>query len=77
MRLTLRQLSVYIGHIPTIMAKEAMTSSVIASMPYMDDETRNEVLRDWQIVSGGEASVGVPDKIEFKDFAQEIKQRIV
>jgi len=76
MRMTLRQLSLWHGHIPVIMAKEAMTAAVVASMPYMEEESRIEVLRDWAEVAGTEAPEQ-GERISFEDFTQEIKQRIV
>jgi hypothetical protein len=77
MRLTLRQLSVYLEHIPAIMAKEALTQSMVASMPYMDDDTRNEVLRDWQAVAGHEVTAGVPERVSGDDVIEAIKERVV
>jgi uncharacterized protein YcsI (UPF0317 family) len=78
MRLTLRQLSVYQSHIPSLMAQEAMTQSVVASVPYMDEETRGEVMRDWQAVAGQEVTAGVPERISFDDFVKgDMKERVV
>ena len=71
MRLTLRQLSVYLNHIPVIMAKEAMTQSVISSMPHMDEETRAEVLRDWAAIAG--TDLATADPISEEDFREDIK----
>lgn len=76
MRLTLRQLGVYLGHIPVILAKEAMTASLVASMPYMEEESRLEVLHDWAIIAGTEPPEA-GERISFEDFKQtDMQQRI-
>jgi len=65
-----------------IVAKEAMLQSVVASMPYMDDENRTNVLRSWAEVADEpfvEKEKPLPpntDRISFEDFKHEIKQRI-
>lgn len=77
MRMTLRQLSLYLNHIPTIMAKEAMTASVVASVPYMETETRHELLTDWSTVAGTTPPEPPTERISFEEFSREIQQPIV
>jgi hypothetical protein len=78
MRLTLRQLSLYLNHIPTIMAKEALTAAQVASTPHMDEESRLNVLTDWSVVAGTlPPEPESVERISFDDFSREIKQPIV
>lgn len=58
------------------MAKEAMMSAMVASLPHMEEETRAEVLNDWARAADQEP-VTSGEKIGFDDFASEIKQRIM
>jgi len=75
MRLTLRQLGVYLGHIPVIMAREAITQSMVASMPYLDEDDRASVLNDWSRVAGTKSPTAA-EPISFEEFKQDIKRRV-
>lgn len=78
MRMTLRQLGLYLGHIPSIMAREAITNSIVAAMPHMDEDVRQQVLHEWSIAANpGQKPPTSSEKIGFDDFASEIKQRLV
>lgn len=75
MRLTLRQLSVYLSHVPAIMAREAMTAAVVSSMPYMDEDARAEVLQEWARTAGAKPA-DMADRISMDDFREDIKKRV-
>jgi hypothetical protein len=74
MGLTLRQLSVYLSHVPAIMAREAMTATVVTSMPYMDEDARMEVLQEWARAAG--SKIETADRISMEDFREDIKKRV-
>jgi len=76
--MTLRQLSVWLNHIPVIMAREAISASLVASMPYMDEDMRGEVMRSWQGTAGQDVTAGVPERQSFEDFVRsDMRERIV
>lgn len=81
--MTLRQLSVYIGHIPAIMAKEALIESVVASLPHMDEESRAAVIASWNVQATGRVPETVSeawqgDRVSFEEFVRgDMKERIM
>lgn len=66
----------YLGHVPAIMAREAMTQAVVTSMPYLDEDVRAEVLTEWARTAGTKPPE-TTERISMEDFRNEIKQRIV
>lgn len=73
--MTLRQLSVYLGHIPAILAREAMLNATITALPHMDEEARASVLSDWAGAAGVE--IETLDKVSFEEFTKEIQERVI
>lgn len=75
MGLTLRQLSVYLSHVPAIMAREAMTAAVVSSMPYMEEDSRMEVLQEWARTAGSKP-IETADRISMDEFTQDIRRPV-
>jgi len=76
MRRSLRQLNRYLTHIPSIMAREAMIQATVASVPYMEEESRMEVLNEWSLVSGGKPVTNTTP-ISMEDFREDIQKRAI
>ncbi len=49
---------------------------MVASVPYMDSEDRQELIENWQHIAGNETQANEEkyDRVSFADFQNEIKR---
>lgn len=76
MSLTVRQLRTYLSHIPRIRASELLDSAMVASVPHLEAEARQELLDAWQEDAGLGARDEQVERVSFEDFVTEIRKGI-